>query len=77
MNYRQCRLQKKIPNGVREQVSFIPEPFCREGKILKLRDEDGNWENGWKVIFASENSHTEEETQFQQAAGRAYNGNKM
>jgi hypothetical protein len=41
------------------QVSYIPEPFCVQGKVLKLKDNDGNWDNGWIVESASEN-RTEE-----------------
>ena len=38
-----------------EQVSYIPEPYCVKGKVLKLRDYTGEWDNGWIVTFASEN----------------------
>jgi hypothetical protein len=60
--YRQCKLQKKISDGIKETTSYIPEPYCVQGKVLKLRDDNGVWEDGWKVIFASEHRHTEEET---------------
>jgi hypothetical protein len=51
--YRQCHLQQQ--GKVRwEQTSFIPEPYCVIGKILKLRDDDGNWSDGWKVMTAGE-----------------------
>ncbi len=43
--YRQCRLQK----GNTHQMSWIPEEFAVKGKIIKLRDEDGVWDDGWKV----------------------------
>lgn len=59
ITYRQCKLQKKVPHGIMEQTSYIPEPFCHVGKILKLRDDDGTWNNGWKVILASRTSHAE------------------
>jgi hypothetical protein len=52
--YRQCRLQKQTGNAVREQVSFIPEPYCVVGKTLKLRDEGGDWEDGWVVVTAGD-----------------------
>ena len=35
-----------------EQTSYIPEPFCVVGKVLKLRDEDGEWNDGWIVETA-------------------------
>jgi hypothetical protein len=43
--YKQCRLQK----GDSHQVSWIPEQFAVRGKILKLRDDAGIWDNGWEV----------------------------
>jgi hypothetical protein len=30
-------------------MSWIPEQFAQVDKILKLRDEDKVWEDGWKV----------------------------
>jgi hypothetical protein len=44
--YRQCTLQRTSTT----QVSWIPEPFCELGKTLKLRDDDGLWTDGWKVV---------------------------
>lgn len=58
--YRQCRLRKDYKDGsYTEQVSYIPEPFCKEGRVLKLRDPRTNtWDNGWVVTWVSEHSHT-------------------
>ena len=52
--YRQCRLQRTVEGNVREQVSYIPEPYCVVGRILRLKTEDGTWEDGWEVMSASE-----------------------
>lgn len=52
--YKQCVLQKKSENSCSEQTSYIPEPFCKVGRILKLKDENGIWDDGWKVISAGE-----------------------
>jgi hypothetical protein len=43
--YRQCRLQKENS----QQMSWIPEEFAEVNKVLKLRNEDGEWDNGWTV----------------------------
>lgn len=51
--YRQCRLRQQRPGGHTEQVSYIPEKFAQVGNILKLKEGDV-WEDGWKVISASE-----------------------
>lgn len=51
VKYRQCRLVKKLANSTVSQVSYIPEPFCVQGKTLKLRTPgmDDVWEDGWVV----------------------------
>ena len=46
--YRQCVLQK----GNSTQVSHIPVEYAIAGDVLKLRDDAGVWEDGWKVISA-------------------------
>jgi hypothetical protein len=46
--YRQCTLRKKLEVGYLEQTSWIPEPFCKEGKVLKLKEDDV-WDDGWVV----------------------------
>lgn len=47
--YRQCNLEKKLPNGTLNQVSYIPEQFAKLGKYLKLKEGE-LWENGWMVV---------------------------
>jgi hypothetical protein len=53
--YRQCRLQR----GNCHQVSWIPEPYCVKDKVLKLKNSDGVWENGWVVKGAGTNRITD------------------
>jgi len=48
MQYTQCMLEK----GNMRQVSWIPSKFAVVNAILKLRDSEGIWEDGWKVTFA-------------------------
>jgi len=52
--YRQCRLQKFVGGHISEQVSYIPEPYCVVGRMLRLQADDGTWEDGWEVVSASE-----------------------
>lgn len=61
VKYRQCKLVKKIPEGEKHQTSWIPSEFAVEGKILKLRDSDGAWDNGWKVAKAGSHEVDHEE----------------
>ena len=32
--------------------SWLPQRFSRVGHYVKLKMEDGNWEDGWKVVEA-------------------------
>jgi hypothetical protein len=43
--YRQCILRR----GHTVTTSWIPERFAEAGKVLKLKDDDGEWQNGWVV----------------------------
>jgi hypothetical protein len=47
--YCQCRLIKLIDKGQLELVSYIPEKYAVVDRILKLKSEDGTWEDGWRV----------------------------
>ncbi len=59
--YRQCKLVKKIEAGTRHQTSYLPEEFAKVGKIVKLRDDDGEWEDGWLVAEASSHRMADDE----------------
>ena len=58
--YRQCRLVKKIRDGEMIQTSYIPEEFAKYARVVKLRDEDGAWDDGW-VIRVVGNALSEEQ----------------
>jgi hypothetical protein len=47
--YRQCRLVKRTETGELVQVSWLPEPYATEGRVVKLRGGDGGWDDGWVV----------------------------
>lgn len=53
--YKQCRLERKTDGGKLNLVSYIPEQFAVKDKVLKLRDDEGVWTDGWKVVGASPN----------------------
>ena len=50
--YRQCRVVKRFDGGELAQVSWLPEPYATAGRVLKLRDDDGAWDDGWVVVGA-------------------------
>lgn len=51
---RQCKLERKVENGIATLVSYIPEKFAKLGKIIKLKNEEGEWTDGYKVASVSE-----------------------
>jgi hypothetical protein len=53
--YRQCRLVKRFEGGELVLVSWIPEPYASAGRAVKLRDDDGAWDDGWVVASAGRN----------------------
>lgn len=55
--YRQCNLK----NGNTYCTSWLPVKFAVKGKIVKLKQSDGSWWDGWEVTSASETIKTSEE----------------
>ena len=50
MNYKQYDMRKEIRKGHNVvTISWIPETFAKKNKILRLKNEDGKWINGWIV----------------------------
>jgi hypothetical protein len=47
-------MSKKIPTGVKMFTSWIPEQYAHVGKVLKFRDDEGVWDDGWIVGQASQ-----------------------
>jgi hypothetical protein len=46
-------MTKETPDGpgvVNYHTAWIPEEFSKIGKYLKIKDEFGEWDNGWKVV---------------------------
>jgi len=32
------------------QTTWLPQKYAKAGKFLKLKNDHGEWENGWEVI---------------------------
>ena len=47
--YRQCRLVKRLRDGVAVQVSYLPAEYARVGRIVQVRENDGDWDDGWVI----------------------------
>ena len=50
--YRQCRLVRPIPRGEHVVVSWIPDRFAERDRVVKLKDDNGDWSDGWRVAEA-------------------------
>lgn len=44
----QCELQQ----GSTKQTSWIPTGKAVVGKVIRLKEEDGTWTEGWEVLSA-------------------------
>lgn len=54
--YKQCGMRKysnKEHTVYQEHTAWIPEQFAKKGNVLKIKDDDGNWDDGWVVTWAS------------------------
>jgi hypothetical protein len=45
-NYIQCSLVK---NKSIHHMAWIPEKFAVIGKFIKIKQDDGTWDDGWEV----------------------------
>lgn len=53
--YRQCRLIRPIPTGECVVVSWIPDEFAERERVVKLKDDNGDWSDGWVVAEVGSN----------------------
>lgn len=47
--YVQCELNKRVGGGILHDVAWIPERFAVIGKQIKIKRDDGTWDDGWTV----------------------------
>jgi hypothetical protein len=50
---RHCHLKRKTKDSTKLTASWLPDKFSKVGKYVKLKKEDGSWEDGWQVESAS------------------------
>ena len=51
MIYRQCGLRQDLGNDRSYfQRSYIPEKFARLNQVVRLRNADDQWDDGWQVV---------------------------
>jgi hypothetical protein len=53
----QCELHRNEESGATVVlVTWLPERFAVINKILKLKEDDGSWTNGWCVMSVANSS---------------------
>ena len=53
VKFKQCKMVKKEFGREVHTVSWIPEKFAVVGKVLKLKNKEGEWDDGYVVESAS------------------------
>ena len=54
--YRQCGLLRDLGNDRSANiVTYLPARFAEMQKVVRLRQADGQWEDGWKVVKVGSN----------------------
>lgn len=61
--YNQCTLEKEVVAQTQQtdpsrltlkQVSWIPTKYASLGRIVKLKNDQGEWEDGWTITSVGE-----------------------
>ena len=48
--FKQCKLIRRVLDGVIVTTSYIPEKHAIISKTLRLKNDDGTWTDGWMVL---------------------------
>jgi hypothetical protein len=49
VKYVQCSMRRIVVGASLVTTSYIPTQFARVGRVLKLKDSDERWVDGWVV----------------------------
>ena len=58
--FKQCQLSRKIETGIVRTTSYIAAKYAVVGMVLKMKNEDETWTNGWIVDAVHEPGVPEE-----------------
>ena len=62
MDFLQCTMERKEGNTTETLVSWLPQKFAQQGKVLKLKSrETGRWVDGWIVKLVNKRLPLDEE----------------
>ncbi|TWU39494.1 hypothetical protein [Novipirellula artificiosorum] len=49
VKYVQCAMRRNIAGGSVRTTSYIPQEFAKVGRVLRLKDDNVGWVDGWVV----------------------------
>ena len=49
VKYAQCAMRRIVAGASVVTTSYVPTQFAKVGRVLKLKDSDDNWVDGWVV----------------------------
>ena len=49
MKYAQCAMRRVVAGACVVTTSYIPAKFAKVGRVLKLKNSDDHWVDGWIV----------------------------
>ena len=49
VKYVQCAMRRNIAGGSVQTTSYIPQEFAKVGRVLRLKDDNVGWVDGWVV----------------------------
>jgi hypothetical protein len=49
VKYAQCSMRRIVDGSCVVTTSYIPTQFAKVGRVLKLKDSDDRWVDGWVV----------------------------
>ncbi|WP_442511659.1 hypothetical protein SH528x_003354 [Novipirellula sp. SH528] len=54
VKYVQCAMRRDIASGSVRTTSYIPQEFAKVGRVLRLKDDNVGWVDGWVVEFVGD-----------------------
>jgi hypothetical protein len=49
--YRQCGLRRELgEDRTAHLVSYLPIQFAKPNRVVRLKDANDQWEDGWRVV---------------------------
>ena len=49
VKYVQCAMKRSVAGGSVRTTSYIPQQFAKLGRVLRLKDDNVGWVDGWVV----------------------------